>query len=116
MSTEPRTPADTRMMGIVHQALQIGGQPGISGRTFALVAVLIVVSLGITIWYSIPGPDTRHDLRSPSGKALLQIGENCDETGCDRVMIYESAAPDGTRLRQGCPIDIPGTTLAVSST
>lgn len=75
----------------------------ISAATFWLIAILLIVGVGAVIWFSIPGPDTRHDLRSPSGASLLQLGEECEAGVCRRAIIHERDS-----LRTGCPVDIPG--------
>jgi hypothetical protein len=72
-------------------------------RHFWLIAVAVVAVIGAAIWFSIPGPDTRHDLRSPSGSVLLQIAEDCQGNVCRRVIIHEA---DG--VRTGCSVRIPG--------
>lgn len=75
----------------------------ITARQFWLIAVAVVVGIGAVIWFSIPGPDTRHDLRSPSGKVLLEIAEDCEGQVCRRVIIHEANG-----VRSGCLVRIPG--------
>lgn len=81
---------------------------GISARAFFVVAASVVVLVFAVIWFSIPGADTRHTLRSPSGKALLEIGEVCGAESCDRRLVFERTGADGSKTRTGCPIDIAG--------
>ena len=75
----------------------------ITTRQFWLIAVAIIAIVGAVIWFSIPGVDTRHDLRSPSGKVRLQIAEDCGGQVCERVIIHEVG---GTRT--GCTVRLPG--------
>jgi hypothetical protein len=84
--------------------------PGVKDRElpvtslqFWLIALGVVAAVGAVIWVSIPGPDTRHDLRSPSGRVLLQVAEECEGLVCRRVIIHEA---DG--VRTGCAVRIPG--------
>lgn len=81
------------------------GEPGIPRLLFWGAAAAVVIGIGATIWVSVPGPDTRHDLRSPSGRVLLQVAEDCAAGPCRRVIILEA---DGAR--RGCPVRISGTT------
>jgi hypothetical protein len=78
-------------------------QSPLTGLQFWLIAVGVVLTIGAAIWVAIPGPDTRHDLRSPSGRVLLQIAEDCDGSVCRRVVIHEAGG-----ARHGCPVDIAG--------
>jgi hypothetical protein len=88
---------------------------GISATTFFIAAAVIVAGIGAAVWFAIPGADTRHTLNSPSGKALLDIGEQCSETACTRLIFYEHTLSDGRRERMGCPIEIAGLTPIFSS-
>ena len=82
---------------------------GISGRTFAIAAVLLAVAVGAIVWFAVPGPDARHRFVSPSGTMALELGEMCREGGCLRVAVSEKTAPDGSRTRLGCSLALAET-------
>lgn len=67
------------------------------------VAFLLIV--GAIIWFAIPGASARHHFVSPSGRVALDIGEQCGET-CERRVIAETIAADGSRLRLGCRVEL----------
>ncbi len=79
---------------------------GISATTFFIIAALVVAGIGAAVWFAIPGTDTRHQLPAPSGRSLMDIGEQCHESGCARAIVYEHTLSDGRRERAGCPISI----------
>ncbi|MBL8591267.1 MAG: hypothetical protein JNK01_01190 [Devosia sp.] len=70
------------------------------------VAFLLIV--GAIIWFAIPGASARHHFVSPSGRVALDIGEQCGET-CERRVIAETIAADGSRLRRGCRVELAET-------
>ena len=69
--------------------------------------ILVLAAVAALIWVSIPGPDTRADLVSPSGAARLELGEICDGSTCRRAVIFERS-DNGASERRACAIDIPG--------
>lgn len=79
---------------------------GISGSVFTIAMVLIVVAVGLIVWAAIPGPDARHHFVSPSGKIALDLGEVCRDTGCERVIVSETTATDGSKTRLGCIVPL----------
>lgn len=72
-------------------------------RIFIVAAVLLIVGAMAAVWFSIPGPDTRHLLVSPSGSKSLDMAELCSPVGCNRVTVLDVTQPDGSHLRSGCP-------------
>lgn len=88
---------------------------GISGRAFAIAALVIAVGLGAIIWFAIPGPGAKHRFVSPSGRIALEIGEMCRETGCQRVAVSEETATDGTKRRLGCEVPLTETRPVLSN-
>jgi hypothetical protein len=78
-------------------------QSPLTALQFWLIALGTVLAIGAGIWFAIPGPDTRHDLRSPSGRVLLQIAEECGQGACRRVIIHEAGG-----VRSACPVTIAG--------
>ncbi len=82
------------------------GDTGISGPVFAIGSVLLLVLVGAAMWFAIPGPDNRHRFVSPSGAVVLEVGEACREDGCERVVVSEERAPDGSTSRLGCVVDL----------
>lgn len=79
---------------------------GISATVFALATVAVIVGLGVLIWFAIPGPDARHRFVSPSGQVVLELGELCREAGCERVIVSEVSALDGSKSRRGCAVPL----------
>ncbi|HHY49021.1 MAG TPA: hypothetical protein GYA10_04675 [Alphaproteobacteria bacterium] len=70
----------------------------------ALAVILVAATL---VWFAGPaGIEARHHFVSPSGRIVLDLGETCAEAGCTRVLVKEESAPDGRRLRQGCPVPL----------
>lgn len=72
-------------------------------RIFIVAAVLLIVGAMAAVWFSIPGPDTRHLLVSPSGTKSLDMAELCSPVGCNRVTVLDVTQPDGSHIRSGCP-------------
>lgn len=70
------------------------------------VAFLLIV--GAIIWFAIPGASARHHFVSPSGRVALDIGEQCAET-CERRVIAETVAADGSKSRHGCHVSLTET-------
>lgn len=71
------------------------------------VAFLLIV--GAVIWFAIPGADARHHFVSPSGRVALDIGEQCGEASCERRVIAETIAADGSKSRRGCRVALTET-------
>lgn len=78
-------------------------ETGIPVWGFVLGAVVLVVAAFAVVWFMFPGPDSRHDLVSPSGKLKIELAELCAEVGCSRVAILDAGS-----LRSGCPLALPG--------
>ncbi len=70
---------------------------------FLVGAAVLIVGAMTAIWFMFPGPDTRHDLASPSGAARLELAELCGDGGCDRVAILDVGG-----ARSGCPLTLDG--------
>ena len=71
-------------------------------------SILFVLIVGTILWFAIPGPSARHHFVSPTGRVALDIGEQCAET-CDRRIIAEVSAPDGSKTRTGCVFELTQT-------
>jgi hypothetical protein len=71
-------------------------------RIFIVAAVVLIASAVAAVWFSIPGPDTKHVLVSPSGMRSIEMTELCTPMGCKRVTIADEIQPDGSHLRTGC--------------
>jgi hypothetical protein len=82
------------------------GQTNVPAWTFWLGTVVLFVVIAAIIWFAIPGPDARHRLISPSGRIVLEVGENCTEDGCTRVIVSETTVADGTKSRLGCTVPL----------
>lgn len=70
-------------------------------------AFLLIV--GAIIWFAIPGASARHHFVSPSGRVALDIGEQCGEVACERRIIAETIAADGSKSRRGCRVELTET-------
>ena len=79
----------------------------------AVVAVGSVVFLllnGTLIWFAMPSAaGARHHFASPSGRIALDVTEQCAETSCERRVIAETTAPDGSKSRRGCQVELTQT-------
>jgi hypothetical protein len=81
-------------------------EAGIPAWLFWLGSLIFVLAIGAIIWFAIPGIDAKHRFTSPSGRVVLEVGENCGETACRRVIVSEETAADGTKSRFGCNVPI----------
>ncbi len=79
---------------------------GVPAWMFWLGSFVFIIAIGAIIWFAIPGVDAKHRFTSPSGRIILDIGEQCGETACRRVIITEELAVDGTRSRFGCIVPV----------
>jgi hypothetical protein len=79
---------------------------GVPAWLFWLGSLVFVLAIGAIIWFAIPGIDAKHRFTSPSGRVVLEVGENCGETACRRVIVSEETAPDGAKSRFGCTVPI----------
>jgi hypothetical protein len=70
---------------------------------FVAGAAILIVAAMTAVWFVFPGPDTRHDLVSPSGAARLELAELCGDNGCDRVAILDVGG-----VRSSCPLALQG--------
>lgn len=83
------------------------GVPLVAVVSVGSIAFLLIV--GAVIWFAIPGISARHHFVSPSGRIALDIGEQCGETACERRVIAETTAPDGSKSRRGCHFSLTQT-------
>jgi hypothetical protein len=79
---------------------------GVPAWLFWLGSLVFVFAIGAIIWFAIPGIDAKHRFTSPSGRVVLEVGENCGETECRRIIVSEATAPDGTKSRSGCNVPV----------
>src|SRR5689334_12379043 len=79
---------------------------GITPFAFAVGTIILVIVVGAIVWFAIPGPDAKHRFASPTGRNVVELGENCAESGCIRVAIREQTAADGSKTRRGCHFEI----------
>jgi hypothetical protein len=84
---------------------QVEGETTIPRWMFFTGAAAVVVGIGAIIWFAIPDIDTRHRLVSPSGQVALDIGEDCREDACARVIIRDLMV-DGDRSRVACAVPL----------
>lgn len=78
-------------------------ESGVPLWAFVVGAVVLVAGAFATVWFMFPGPDTRHDLVSPSGAARIELAELCGDGGCNRVAILDVGG-----IRSGCPLALDG--------
>ncbi len=64
--------------------------------------------VGAIIWFAIPGATAKHNFVSPSGRVVLDVGEQCGET-CERRVIAEVTAANGSKSRRSCSIPLTDT-------
>lgn len=69
-------------------------------------SILFLLVVGTLIWFALPGISAKHHFVSPSGRITLDVGEQCDGETCDRRIIAETTAPDGSKSRRGCSFDL----------
>jgi hypothetical protein len=82
---------------------------GISAMWFFIIgSVAFLLIVGAIIWFAIPGASAKHHFVSPSGRVALDIGEQCAET-CERRVIAETIAADGSKSRRGCTVSLTAT-------
>lgn len=75
---------------------------------FIIGSAAFLLIVGAIIWFAIPGASAKHHFVSPSGRVALDIGEQCAET-CERRIIAETIAADGSKSRRGCHVAITET-------
>ncbi|WP_055048503.1 hypothetical protein [Devosia sp. A16] len=73
---------------------------------FVLGSIAFVLIVGAVIWFALPGAAARHHFVSPSGRVALDIGEQCGETACERSIVAETTAADGSKSRRACRVDL----------
>lgn len=78
-------------------------ETGIPLWGFVAGAALLIGAAFAAVWFMFPGPDSRHDIVSPSGAARIELGELCAEVGCSRVAVLDQGG-----MRSGCPLALPG--------
>jgi hypothetical protein len=76
---------------------------------FAVGSVAFLLIVGAVIWFAIPGASAKHHFVSPSGRVALDIGEQCGEASCERRVIAETVAADGSKSRRGCRVELTET-------
>lgn len=76
---------------------------------FIVGSVAFLLIVGAVIWFAIPGAAAKHHFVSPSGRVALDIGEQCGEASCERRVIAETSAADGSRSRRGCTVNLAET-------
>ena len=76
---------------------------------FFVASVAFLLIVGALIWFALPGGSARHHFVSPSGRIVLDIGEQCGETSCERRIIAETTAPDGSKSRRSCRVSLAET-------
>ncbi|KQW80413.1 hypothetical protein ASC89_10055 [Devosia sp. Root413D1] len=79
--------------------------------TVGSIAFLLIV--GAVVWFAIPGASAKHHFVSPSGRVALDIGETCGEASCERRIIAETIAADGSKSRRGCRVPLTDTHLVL---
>jgi hypothetical protein len=83
---------------------------GVSQAAIIIVgSVIFILLVGTLIWFAIPGLSAKHHFVSPSGRVALDIGEQCGETACERRIIAETTAADGSKTRRGCNFELTPT-------
>jgi hypothetical protein len=83
---------------------------------FALGSVAFLLIVGALIWFALPGAATaRHQFVSPSGRVALDVGEHCAEATCERQVIAESTAADGSKSRRTCRVPLTGNHAMLSN-
>jgi hypothetical protein len=81
-----------------------GGVPLVA--VVAVGSVLFLMLIGTLIWFAMPGAfGAKHHFDSPSGRIELDVSEQCAET-CERRIVAEIAAPDGSKSRRGCHVSL----------
>jgi hypothetical protein len=78
-------------------------ESGVPLWAFLLGAGALIAAALAAVWFMFPGPDTRHDLVSPSGGNRIELGELCGSGGCSRVAILDAGG-----VRTGCPLQVEG--------
>jgi hypothetical protein len=73
---------------------------------FIVGSIAFLLIVGALIWFAFPGATARHHFVSPSGHVALDVGEQCGETGCERRIIAETIAADGSKSRRGCAVHL----------
>lgn len=84
---------------------QVEGETSIPRWMFVTGAAALVIGVGALIWFAVPDIDTRHRLVSPSGQVALDLGEDCREGTCARIIIKETTA-GGSTTRLGCTVPL----------
>lgn len=75
---------------------------------FVVGSIAFLLIVGAVIWFAIPGATAKHHFVSPSGHVALDIAEQCGET-CERRIIAETIAADGSKVRRGCSVPLTDT-------
>lgn len=84
-----------------------GGIPLVA--VVAVGSVVFLLLIGTLIWFAMPGGGTKHHFASPSGRIALDVSEQCEEASCERRVVAETVAPDGSKSRRGCEVGLTQT-------
>lgn len=86
-------------------------EDGVSLTTVvAAGSVAFLLLIGTLIWFAMPSANGgRHHFASPSGRVALDVSEQCGETSCERRVVAETTAPDGSKSRRGCHVELAET-------
>ena len=86
-------------------------EDGVSLTTVVVAGtVAFLLLIGTLIWFSMPSANgARHHFASPSGRVALDVSEQCAETSCERRVVAETTAPDGSKSRRGCHVELTET-------
>jgi hypothetical protein len=87
---------------------QVAGETTVPRWMFFTGAAAVFIGIGVVIWFAIPDIDARHRFVSPSGGITLELGENCSNDLCTRVIVKE-ASREGERIRVGCTVPLTET-------
>ena len=81
-------------------------ETGITPTAFIAGTLLLLLLVGTLIWFAIPGLSASHRFTSPIGAVTLEVGEQCDGTTCQRAIIAEFVAADGSKSRRACTVPL----------
>ena len=86
-------------------------EDGVSLTTVVVAgSVAFLLLIGTLIWFAMPSAaGARHHFASPSGRIALDVSEQCAETSCERRVVAETTAPDGSKSRRGCHVGLTQT-------
>lgn len=86
-------------------------EDGVSLTTVVVAgSVVFLLLVGTLIWFAMPSANgARHHFASPSGRIALDVSEQCGEASCERRVVAETTAPDGSKSRRGCHVGLTET-------